>query len=570
MKWFYDLNTAYKLSIFAILMALFMGSIGGIGYVFLEAIEKDIEELYEEAIQMKEVNELRAHARTNEALALASILSNNTNQVNAYRDEIDERLEVSNQILNGYLMEDGLSEWERETLEVIVKDLEIYKNEKEEIIRLAVAGQREEAFQNYMEIEDTIDEIYEYLSELADYNEQAAEGAYVYAMNDSNTAQATILILFISGVIITILLGWFFTRVLTKPLYTVMGEIAQIAEGDLTMSESKVQTKDEFGKIGQELTLMVTNLRQVMGEINEASLDLSASSQELYAGAEQTSEAASDVAKNTEGLSNGIEEQLSAIEVSVQSVNEMVIGIQQIAESSASVLDSAVEMNENAGTGAQSVSEVVKQMNLIQNMAEELSVIIKSLGERSKNIDDIVKVINDISAETNLLALNAAIEAARAGEHGKGFAVVADEVRKLAEQSQQSSGEITKLVQSIQDDMIKSEKTMNQVTGVITEGQAVMSTTESSFQQILGSSQGVNQQIQDVSSSTEELSTSSDQVRTSMEQVKQLVGNSADGSRTIAASSEEQLATMEEITSAADSLSKLAEKLQDGVNRFKI
>ena len=116
----------------------------------------------------------------------------------------------------------------------------------------------------------------------------------------------------------------------------------------------------------------------------------------------------------------------------------------------------------------------------MQSIAESVSQsdeVIQLLNNKSKQIGDILEVIQNIADQTNLLALNAAIEAARAGEHGRGFAIVADEVRKLAEKSSVSSSEISKLISEIQDDMSKTVKSMGHVNEEVQSGLVIANET---------------------------------------------------------------------------------------------
>ncbi|WP_371926511.1 methyl-accepting chemotaxis protein [Chromobacterium sp. IIBBL 290-4] len=109
------------------------------------------------------------------------------------------------------------------------------------------------------------------------------------------------------------------------------------------------------------------------------------------------------------------------------------------------------------------LEQAASEINRVAGSVEASSGILAKLGDSSKQIGSIVNTISEIADQTNLLALNAAIEAARAGETGRGFAVVADEVRKLAERTSQSTGEISGIVQSIQNDSLSAIEAMNQM-----------------------------------------------------------------------------------------------------------
>ncbi|QUG40321.1 chemotaxis protein [Psychrobacillus sp. INOP01] len=126
--------------------------------------------------------------------------------------------------------------------------------------------------------------------------------------------------------------------------------------------------------------------------------------------------------------------------------------------------------------------------NLIDNLGDQsrkTSASMNQLSERSKQIEEIVKVISDISSQTNLLALNASIEAARAGEHGKGFSVVADEVRKLAESTKESTADIADLTKKIQEQISKAYEDNISNMNLVSEGMKTSSETTEQINSLL-------------------------------------------------------------------------------------
>lgn len=126
--------------------------------------------------------------------------------------------------------------------------------------------------------------------------------------------------------------------------------------------------------------------------------------------------------------------------------------------------------------------------SLIDNLGDQsrkTSASMNQLSERSKQIEEIVKVISDISSQTNLLALNASIEAARAGEHGKGFSVVADEVRKLAESTKESTADIADLTKKIQEQISKAYEDNISNMNLVNEGMKTSSETSEQINSLL-------------------------------------------------------------------------------------
>lgn len=229
-----------------------------------------------------------------------------------------------------------------------------------------------------------------------------------------------------------------------------------------------------------------------------------------------------------------------------------------------------MQATKKAKEGGLFVENTVKQINEINLSVVASGEIIKTLEHRSQEIEKITNVITDIANQTNLLALNAAIEAARAGEYGKGFAVVADEVRKLAEESQQSSSQISALIKTIQEDMDKSNKSIEQVSVDVKEGLLVVNQTKENFKEILDFMEKLTRQINEMAAISEQISASTQEVSVTVSGIINISEKTALHSQDVAASAEEQLASMEEVAAFALGLSKIAEDLKELTNKFKV
>ncbi|MDC2867935.1 methyl-accepting chemotaxis protein, partial [Bacillus sp. BP-3] len=254
-----------------------------------------------------------------------------------------------------------------------------------------------------------------------------------------------VIALIIGGVII-----YFITLSITKPLKQLVVSSHKISEGDLT-EIIEIRSNDEIGQLGKGFNKMVGSLRELISRINSSAGHVAAASEELTASVRQASEATEQITMAIDQVSSGAVTQTKGVEQGAILLQEVTEGIQSVADTSSVIATSSAYTRQKAENGDQLVEQTVSQMQSIHQSVAESDQIIKLLDNKSKQIGDILEVIQNIADQTNLLALNAAIEAARAGEHGRGFAIVAEEVRKLAEQSSSSSNEIGKLITEIQE-----------------------------------------------------------------------------------------------------------------------
>ncbi|RZT15508.1 methyl-accepting chemotaxis protein [Fictibacillus sp. BK138] len=376
------------------------------------------------------------------------------------------------------------------------------------------------------------------------------------------------IVLFLLLAVISII-QFFTLKKIFAPVKDLFNAITQVGQGDLNI-ELQENENDELGKLNQQFNQMVKNINQMIRTVGNTAEQVSSSSRALLIGAEETVYATNEITGSIQQIANSIEVQEKTTEESSYSIGSMAKGVRKIADISGDVANASSILIKQAELGSEQIENITKQMNTLDTTVSKSAAIVEVLGERSAEIGEFVKVITEISSQTNLLALNAAIEAARAGESGRGFAVVADEVRKLAEQSERSAHQITDVVQVIQQETQKAVESMQIGTAEAKRGRIVVGNAGEAFMKILNTANEVDSKISIVSKETDNLATDSEGVAALVRNLEVLAQQSSGNAANIAASSEQQNATMQEIKKSAEILSGISDELQQQINRFNI
>ncbi|ART80183.1 methyl-accepting chemotaxis protein [Oceanisphaera avium] len=371
--------------------------------------------------------------------------------------------------------------------------------------------------------------------------EIAADRSF-YAASLAQT-QLFVALMAVIAIAVALVVAYLLAQSIVRPLRETVANLQDIAEGegDLTQRLNEAGN-DELSQLAAVYNVFVDKIQDLIRQVSDATNQMATSTEELSHIASESKEGALAQRDHTSQVATAM--------------HQMTVSIQEIA---ANTNQAASRAEDTTATTDQGRAAVTRNVTTIDELAQEVlaaAQTIQQLEQQSNDIGQVLEVIGDIADQTNLLALNAAIEAARAGEQGRGFAVVADEVRSLAQRTQQSTGEIEKIVQSIQGStqnvVLAMERNRLKTDSAVTEA----NTTADRLGDIKVSVDAIHDMNTQVAAAVEEQSHVAEDVNRSI--------------NTISDIAEQSEQSVGQTAQASQELARLASQLQTLVGRFKI
>lgn len=357
---------------------------------------------------------------------------------------------------------------------------------------------------------------------------------------------------------------------ITKPLVKIKDLAKRLAEYDFS-TDIEIKSKNEFGVTAKALNNAQKNVKQLIENISNQTMELTASTEELSAATQEITNRVTDINNETKKIVNKMNESSESAKQVNDSMHEINLSITQLSTKSTDGSGISMKFKEKSSELKAESTNALNTTKQIYSQKEEKILSAINEGTVIEEISSMVNTISAIAEQTNLLALNAAIEAARAGEQGRGFAVVSEEVRKLAEQSSSSATTIQESVKKVQESFKKLSSNSNEVLNFINND------VIDQFNNFMSSGEYYYGNAEEISKISEEIAAMSEQLTATIQEVDSMVqlmaSNSIEStqySTNILQSISETNAGMSEVAATAENQVRLAQKLNELISDFKI
>lgn len=386
-----------------------------------------------------------------------------------------------------------------------------------------------------------------------------------------STVFRNLLVLLICAVV-GVFVSLYISNRITNPIKAVAGHFSSLGKGDFTVAldEKYLNIQDEIGLMANSAVEMQNSIKELLLNVHDSAGSLDEQSQSLFSSSEEMLLVSSDVASSVQNVSKGASEQAMDLEKMNTIIANFAKQLENIINDIQEAERNSNSINTLVGESDSKINNLSLSITEIKTKFEELINTITTLHGNVNKINEINIFINNIAEQTNLLALNAAIEAARAGESGRSFAVVADEIRKLAEQSKNSSVQITSIISTV-------SKHTDNIINLSKEVDKNMDVEMENIDSAINSFNAINNELTVLIPKIHAINNASTSIAKEKEDIISSIENSSSISEEIAASSEEIAASSEEMNSSIEELSQYAKVLKDTsesvsskINEFKL
>lgn len=377
-------------------------------------------------------------------------------------------------------------------------------------------------------------------------------------------------IILLMGVCWNGILGWIASRYLTRPIVQLSRAAQQVSSGDLTTEIPQRRTQDELTVLYDAFNVMVSNLRSIVNDIADSTRTTSQNAQSLSEAITQAAEQIEMMSEAVDHIAVGVEEQKVTSQHSLITADEMLNDFQKMQHQSLGMTELSGKMERSVDHTKETFSSLMKGMDELAESHNRSRDIMLLLEKEASDIEVITQSVKNIAEETGLLALNASIEAARAGEEGAGFAVVAQQIRKLADESKDSVHRINELISRVQQRIRETVELSHEQHGLVVNESERTVSVDQTLHELTGTVEVFMKGAHDIGSKIAEQTGRVEQTHGHVKKIQGKAGSFSDEAKRIMDAAHEETAIIEEISSSAEELRQLTDRLLDKTRAFRM
>lgn len=376
----------------------------------------------------------------------------------------------------------------------------------------------------------------------------------------------TIIVAFVS-VVLAILMGIFFSRTITKPIKLLMQVMSKAEKGDLT-TRAKFPAGGEILSLTECFNSMMMQIDRLLEQVENMILLVESNASEIGRMSSDSAEISKNITIAMEGIAQGSQEQFLETQKTFDSLEEL-------AESINSTVSNVVEVNEKSKitkeigeSSIEHVGSLSEKTKISNESLAEIKETFDLLGGEVKKIEGVLDFIAEVSEETNLLSLNASIEASKAGEAGKGFSVVAGEVSKLANQTQDSTQDINRVIRQIRMYVTETVDKLEASRHIFEEQNKVVQDTIESFSEIVSSNDSISEHIETIGNIADGMNALKDNSLEATKSILSIAESASANTEEVMSATFEELETSEKLAEKSQLLQKSIDELKVTMNQF--